>query len=95
MDTIGLTVAGRLAENPKFSILVIEAGPNAEDDPIVNQPGQYVPHSLYLLKFDTIVICFREQAASIKYTWGYNTTVQSAGDRILTVDQCVHLRCQC
>ncbi|KAG6907077.1 hypothetical protein DXG01_010649 [Tephrocybe rancida] len=38
--TAGLTVASRLAEDPATSILVIEAGPNAQNDTLVNDPGQ-------------------------------------------------------
>lgn len=37
--TAGLAVASRLAENPRISILVIEAGPDAQNDSLVNDPA--------------------------------------------------------
>lgn len=37
---LGLAVASRLAEVSSFKILVIEAGPDARYDPVINDPGQ-------------------------------------------------------
>ncbi|CAH0046295.1 unnamed protein product [Clonostachys solani] len=37
--TSGLTVAARLTEDPALSVLVIEAGDNHRDDPLINTPG--------------------------------------------------------
>ncbi|GLB34617.1 putative alcohol oxidase [Lyophyllum shimeji] len=52
--TAGLTVASRLAENPAISVLVIEAGPDAQNDTLVNDPGQSitVPY-VYDWKYNT------------------------------------------
>lgn len=36
----GLTVASRLAEDPSLRILVIEAGLDEPDDPIINDPAE-------------------------------------------------------
>ncbi|KAF8077647.1 alcohol oxidase [Lyophyllum atratum] len=41
--TAGLAVAIRLAENPGFSVLVLEAGPDAQNDSLVNNPSQTIP----------------------------------------------------
>ncbi|KAG6812406.1 hypothetical protein H0H92_002982 [Tricholoma furcatifolium] len=41
--TAGLTVASRLAEDLAATILVIEAGPNAQNDTLVNDPGETTP----------------------------------------------------
>lgn len=38
--SLGLTVASRLAEEPSFSIAVIEAGPDAQNDSLVNDPAK-------------------------------------------------------
>lgn len=38
----GLATASRLAEDPRFEILVIEAGPDAQNNSIINDPEQYV-----------------------------------------------------
>ncbi|KAG6849533.1 hypothetical protein H0H93_007689 [Arthromyces matolae] len=52
----GLTVASRLAENPKISVLVIEAGPNAQNDTLVNDPGQFlVVLSVYNWGYNTTI----------------------------------------
>lgn len=37
--TAGLTVASRLSENNKVQVLVIEAGPDNSNDPLVLTPG--------------------------------------------------------
>ncbi len=39
--TTGLVVAARLSENPKISVGVIEAGPPAFDEPLINIPGKF------------------------------------------------------
>ena len=36
----GLALASRLAEVSSNKILVIEAGPDARNDPVINDPGQ-------------------------------------------------------
>ncbi|KZP07186.1 GMC oxidoreductase [Athelia psychrophila] len=38
--TAGLTVASRLAEDPRFHILVIETGPDEQNNTIINDPDQ-------------------------------------------------------
>ncbi|KAG6827947.1 hypothetical protein H0H92_009855, partial [Tricholoma furcatifolium] len=38
-----LTIASRLAEDASTTILVIEAGPNAQNDSLINDPGQSYP----------------------------------------------------
>ena len=39
--TAGLTLAGRLSEDPSISILVLEAGESNLDDPNILLPGQF------------------------------------------------------
>ena len=39
--TAGLALAARLSEQSQWRIGVIEAGPAALDDPVINVPGQY------------------------------------------------------
>ncbi len=39
--TAGLVVAARLAENPNIVVGILEAGPSAFDDPIINVPGRF------------------------------------------------------
>jgi choline dehydrogenase-like flavoprotein len=39
--TAGLTLAGRLSEDPSLSILVLEAGESNLDDPNILLPGQF------------------------------------------------------
>jgi choline dehydrogenase-like flavoprotein len=39
--TAGLVVAARLSENPKIKVGVIEAGPVALDEPLINIPGKF------------------------------------------------------
>lgn len=52
--TAGLTVASRLAEDSTVSVLVIEAGPDAQNDTLVNDPGQCIPvTSVYDWKYNT------------------------------------------
>ncbi|KAG5732477.1 Glucose oxidase, partial [Termitomyces sp. T112] len=54
--TAGLAVASRLAEDPEISILVIEAGPNAQNDTLINDPGQtYAVRSAYNWQYNTTV----------------------------------------
>ncbi|KAF8077627.1 alcohol oxidase [Lyophyllum atratum] len=52
--TAGLTVASRLAEDSGISVLVIEAGPDAQNETIVNDPGQSIPvTTVYDWKYNT------------------------------------------
>jgi choline dehydrogenase len=37
--TSGLTIASRLSESPQFNVLVLEAGADRSDDPLVLTPG--------------------------------------------------------
>ncbi|KZP19980.1 GMC oxidoreductase [Athelia psychrophila] len=41
--TAGLTIASRLAEDPRFHILVIETGPDEQNNSIINDPAQQIP----------------------------------------------------
>lgn len=40
---VGLTVASRLAEDSRFSVLVIEAGPDEQNNTIINDPAESTP----------------------------------------------------
>ncbi|KAG6873792.1 hypothetical protein C0995_011017 [Termitomyces sp. Mi166 len=52
----GLAVASRLAEDPSSTILVIEAGLNAQNDSLINNPGQAIPAAaLYDWQYNTTV----------------------------------------
>lgn len=42
IQTAGLTVAGRIAENPELSVAVLEAGPALLDDPIISECFLYL-----------------------------------------------------
>ncbi|KDN45610.1 GMC oxidoreductase [Tilletiaria anomala UBC 951] len=39
--TAGLTVAARLSEGGKYTVAVLEAGPDGRGDPIIDTPGQF------------------------------------------------------
>ena len=54
--TAGLVVASRLSENPNIRVGVLEAGPSALDEPLINIPGRF-GESLgtnYDWKFETV-----------------------------------------
>ncbi|KAG6817769.1 hypothetical protein H0H87_003177 [Tephrocybe sp. NHM501043] len=52
--TAGLAVASRLAEDSATTVLVIEAGPDAQNDTIINDPGQaLVAPSMYNWQYNT------------------------------------------
>lgn len=42
----GLAVASRLAEDSRFSVLVIEAGPDEQNNTIINDPAQTTPATM-------------------------------------------------
>lgn len=42
----GLAVASRLADDPRFSVLVIEAGPDEQNNTIVNDPADATPSTM-------------------------------------------------
>jgi choline dehydrogenase-like flavoprotein len=54
--TAGLVVAARLSENPNITVGVIEAGPAAFDEPLINIPGKFGESlgSKYDWQFETI-----------------------------------------
>ena len=54
--TAGLVVAARLSENPDLTVGVLEAGPTAFDEPLINVPGRYGESlgSRYDWKFETV-----------------------------------------
>ncbi|KAF8811144.1 alcohol oxidase [Phlegmacium glaucopus] len=40
--TAGLTIANRLTQNPKVTVLVIESGQNGQGDPRITDPGNFI-----------------------------------------------------
>lgn len=44
--SVGLTVASRLAEDSRFSVLVIEAGPDEQNNTIINDPAESTPAAM-------------------------------------------------
>ncbi|KAG6873793.1 hypothetical protein C0995_011018 [Termitomyces sp. Mi166 len=51
-----LTVASRLVEDPETSVLVIEAGPNAQNDTLINNPAQSLTvRPVYNWQYNTTV----------------------------------------
>ena len=54
--TAGLVVAARLSENPSIIVGVLEAGPPAFQEPLINIPGRFgeILGSKYDWKFETV-----------------------------------------
>ena len=76
--TAGLAVASRLSqERPDFSILVVEAGPAAPDDPKINIPGNKVE---CICTFGVVQSIDGFQGATLggPYDWNFTTIPQSA-----------------
>ena len=81
--TAGLALAHRLAEVPEWSILVIEAGPNTQNNSAATDPGLCVfsRNSRLLVSFDTDMHVVQLLRVS---TWsGYTRRVYSAVGRFL------------
>lgn len=78
----GLTVASRLAEEPSFSIAVIEAGPDAQNDSVVNDPAKFVflqSKIIHCLLYDAFPIRSNSEATvQSAYSWRYYTTPQGS-----------------
>lgn len=75
-------MASRLAEEPSFSIAVIEAGPDAQNDSVVNDPAKFVflqGKIIHYLLYDTFPTQSNSEATvQSAYSWGYYTTPQGS-----------------
>ena len=85
--SLGLTVANRLTQDPKVTVLVIESGQDGQGDPRLTDPGKsvYCISSISSNVFSCKLDCFPTLNSDISvinspdFNWGLVTTNQTVG----------------
>ena len=80
--SLGLTVANRLTQDPKVTVLVIESGQDSQGDPRLTDPGKSVYFfNFFYCKVDCFPTLNSDTLAinSPDFNWGLVTTNQTVG----------------